>query len=38
MIPALWKKPDVKEGLPAERLDNYVAALWSGSTATGDTR
>jgi AcrR family transcriptional regulator len=28
LIPALWERPDVKEGLPAERLDNYVAALW----------
>jgi hypothetical protein len=25
LIPALWERPDVREGLPAERLDNYVA-------------
>ncbi len=28
LIPALWERPDVKEGAPAERLDNYVGALW----------
>ncbi len=28
LIPALWERADVKEGRPAERLGNYVAALW----------
>jgi len=28
LIPALWENPEVKEGPPAKRLDNYVAALW----------
>ncbi len=28
LIPALWKKREVKEGTPGERLENYVKALW----------
>ncbi|NIT35980.1 MAG: TetR family transcriptional regulator [candidate division Zixibacteria bacterium] len=28
LIPALWERAEVREGPPAERLDNYVAALW----------
>jgi AcrR family transcriptional regulator len=28
LIPALWERPGVREGPAAERLDNYLAALW----------
>lgn len=28
LIPALWKKREVREGPPGERLENYVKALW----------
>ncbi len=28
LIPALWKKREVIEGPPGERLENYLSALW----------
>ena len=36
LLPSLWERADVREGTPAERLDNYVVALWQGLVANRD--
>jgi AcrR family transcriptional regulator len=36
LLPSLWERSDVKGGTPAERLDNYVTALWQGLVANRD--